>query len=228
ALADHAQRGALHAAGRSSRQSRLLPQQRRQVETDEIVKRTPRLLRVHEILRNAARLRDRFADGVARDLVEHHAMHVLAVEYVELLQQLDQVPGDRFALAVRVGREVERVGLLERAGDGLHVLLVLLEDLVAHGELALRVDRAFLRHQVAHVTIRSQYLEVLAEILLDGLRLGRRLNDDEVLLLHKKENRGTAAALACTVELPVRPTAQCTASARPSNTRSSIRNNAFS
>ena len=105
---------------------------------------------------------------------------------MQLLQQLGEVPGDRLAFAVRVGREVQRVGFLERARDRLHVLLVLLEDLVAHRELALRVDRAFLRHQIAHVTIRSQHLEVLAEILLDGLRLGGRFDDDEVLLLHKK------------------------------------------
>ena len=73
-------------------------------------------------------------------------MHVLAVERVQLFQQLDQMPGDRLAFAVRVGRQVQRVGLLERARDRLHVLLVL-QDLIAHRELALQVDRAFLRHQ---------------------------------------------------------------------------------
>ena len=190
ALADHAQRRALHAAGRGAGQSGLLPQQRRQIEADQVVERAARLLRVDQVLRDVARLRDRLADRVARDLVEHHAMHVLAVERAQLFQQLGQVPGDRFAFAVRVGREVQRVGLLQRARDRLHVLLVLVEDLIAHRELALRIDGAFLRHEVAHVTIGSQHLEILAEILLDGLRLGGRFHDDEILLLHKKRNRG--------------------------------------
>src|SRR6185295_4192073 len=82
ALADHAQRRALHAAGGGAGQAGLLPQQRRQIETDQVVERATRLLRVHQVLRNPARLLDRLADGVARDLVEDDAMHVLAVEHI--------------------------------------------------------------------------------------------------------------------------------------------------
>ncbi len=48
ALADHAQRRALHAAGRQTA-AHLLPQQRRQVEADEIVERAARLLRVDQV-----------------------------------------------------------------------------------------------------------------------------------------------------------------------------------
>jgi hypothetical protein len=43
-----------------------------------------------------------------------------------------------------------------------------------------RVDRAFLRHEVANVTIRGKDFEVFAEVFLDGLRLGRRFHDNEV------------------------------------------------
>src|SRR5688500_18654511 len=110
---------------------------------------------------------DGLADRIARDLVEHHAMHVLALEGIQVLEQLGEMPGDGLAFAIRVGREVERTGFLQSPRDGLNVLLVLVEDLVAHRKAMLRIDRTFLRYQIAHVPIRSQYLEILAEILLD-------------------------------------------------------------
>jgi hypothetical protein len=43
-----------------------------------------------------------------------------------------------------------------------------------------RVDRAFLRLQVAHVTVGGQNLEVLAEVFVDRLGLGRRFDDEQV------------------------------------------------
>ena len=39
---------------------------------------------------------------------------------------------------------------------------------------------AFLGHQVAYVSIGGEHLEVLSKVLLDGLRLGRRLHDNEI------------------------------------------------
>jgi hypothetical protein len=103
---------------------------------------------------------------------------VLAVEHALFLEQLGEVPGNGFALAVRVGRQIQSVGFLQRPGDGLNVFLVLFQDLIAHREFALRIDRAFLRHQVPDVPIGSEHLEILAEVLLDGLRLCRRFHDD--------------------------------------------------
>ena len=76
---------------------------------------------------------------------------------------------------------IQSLGLLERAGDGVDVLLIALDELVLHREVMLRVDGAFLRHQIAHVAVGGQDFEVLAEVLLDGLRLGRRFHDNEVV-----------------------------------------------
>ena len=104
-----------------ARQPRLLPQERREVEADEIVERTPRLLRVDEVLGNMARILDRLADRIASDLVEHYAIHVFAFERAEFLQKFGEVPRDRFALAIGVSCEIQRVRLL-RTGDRLHVL----------------------------------------------------------------------------------------------------------
>ena len=118
--------------------------------------------------------------GFLGDFVEHHAVHCLVLELLAALQQLVQVPGDGLTLAIGVGREIEGVGILELGGDRLDVLVIAVDHLVFHGEVIARVDRAFLGHQVAHVTIGGQDLEVLAQVFFDRLRLGRRLNDDQI------------------------------------------------
>jgi hypothetical protein len=48
ALADHAQRGALHAACRQAA-AHLLPEQRREIESDQVVERAACLLRIDEV-----------------------------------------------------------------------------------------------------------------------------------------------------------------------------------
>ena len=73
ALADEAQRDALHAA-RGQAGLDLLPQQRRQVEPDQVVERAPRLVGVDEVVVHALLgLRDGLAHRVLRDLVEADA-----------------------------------------------------------------------------------------------------------------------------------------------------------
>ena len=189
---DHAQRRRLHAPGRQAGAD-LAPQHRREVEADQVIERAARLLRVDQRRGDPARVLHRLADGARRDLGEDHAVQGAPFEQAALLEDLGDVPADGFAFAIGVGREVERVGGLGRARDRLDVLLVLLDQLVAHGELALRIDRALLGHQVAHMAVRGQDMEVLAEVLVDRLRLGRRFDDEEVL---GHGFRGSAAGLA--------------------------------
>ena len=172
-------RRALHAA-RGQPGANFLPQQRREIESHQEIERAPRLLRVHEIDRQLAGLRHRLADRVLGDLVEYDALYLLALECALGLQELVQVPRNGFALAVGVGREEQRFRLLQRARYGVDVLLVALDDLVLHREMVLRIDRALFRHQVPNMAVGGEDFEVLAEVLLDGLRLGRRLHDNEV------------------------------------------------
>ncbi len=51
---------------------------------------------------------------------------------------------------------IEVVGGLGGLGDGLDVLLVLLDQLVAHGEAVLGIDRAFLGHQIADMAVGGE------------------------------------------------------------------------
>jgi hypothetical protein len=90
------------------------------------------------------------------------------------------VPADRLALAIGVGREDQPVGLLRLVGDRLQLLGLVGIGLPFHREPFVRVDGAVTRRQVADMAVGGENAIVLAEIFLDGLRLGRRFYDDEL------------------------------------------------
>jgi hypothetical protein len=52
------------------------------------------------------------------------------------------------------------------------MFLIAFDNLVLHREMIVRVDRAFLGHEIAHMTIRGHDIEIIAQILADSLRLG--------------------------------------------------------
>src|SRR3546814_16180923 len=73
-------------------------------------------------------------DRARGDFGEHHALQRAALEQAALAQDLGDMPADRLALAVRVGRQEQMVGRLGRLGDGFDVLLVLLDPVVRSEE----------------------------------------------------------------------------------------------
>src|SRR3546814_5314381 len=64
-----------------------------------------------------------------RDFVKHHALDWLVLQRVFFAQQFGQMPRNRLALAIRVGRKPELVSALERGNDRPHVLFVAVDDL---------------------------------------------------------------------------------------------------
>ena len=190
ALDHEPRRHGLHAAGGETAHD-LLPQHRRDLVAVEPVEDPPRLLRVDEPLVDLARLAERALDRVAGDLVEDHALHR------DLrLQHLEQVPGDRLALAVLVRREQELVGVGEQLLQLAHLLPLVRIDDVEGLELVVDVDAepgprlllVLLRNvgralgKVADVADARLDDEALAEVARDRLRLCGRLDDDEALV----------------------------------------------
>ena len=90
------------------------------------------------------------------------------------------MPGDRLALAIRVGGEDQPLGVLERRGDVGDPLGRPAVDLPGHGEILVGPHRAVLGRQVADMAVGGKNREVLAEIFVDGFRLGRRFDDDDI------------------------------------------------
>src|SRR3546814_20465349 len=73
---------------------------------------------------------------------------------------------------------MEAVGALQRAGDVVDAPLRIGLDLPVHLEILVRPDGAVLARQVADMAVAGEDRIVRAEILVDGLRLGRRFADD--------------------------------------------------
>ncbi|MNJ30733.1 hypothetical protein D3C77_253420 [compost metagenome] len=179
AIDDDAQGDRLHPTGRA-RARQLAPQHRRQVEAHQIVQRAARQIGVDQLHIQLARIghglqHRRFGDGVEGD-----ALDVRVLQRLLLVQDLQNVPADRLALAVGVGGQDDAVGGLGGLGDLGQALGGLGVDLPMHGEVIVGQDRAILGRQVADVAVGSQNLIVRAEIFIDGLGLGGALDDDEI------------------------------------------------
>jgi hypothetical protein len=176
ALDHHPQRHALHAPGGQPAPD-LAPEQRRDLVPNQAVEHAPRLLGIDQTLVQLARMLERRANGVARDLVELHP----ARRPVPEADRLDQVPGDRLALAVRVGRQVHHVGLPGRRLELLDDLVLLARDHVLRREAMLHVYAELGLGQVAHVADRRAHVVLAAQEPGEGTRLRRGLDDHEVL-----------------------------------------------
>ena len=201
ALDDEARRDRLDAAGRESAHD-LLPEHRRDLVAVEPVEDPPRLLRVDEPFVDVARLVERPVDRVARDLVEDHPPHGHL-----RLQHLEQVPGDRLALAILVRREQELVGVGELLAQLSDRLLLVGVDDVERLEPVLDVDAEArprlalvllgdLRGavgQVANVADGGLDDEVGPEVAGDRPCLRRRLDDDQSLR-HRRVTIATGRA----------------------------------
>ena len=123
---------------------------------------------------------DGLLDSALGDLVEDDPVDGLVAEAVALAQQFGQMPGNGLAFAVRVSGQHQAIRLFQRPLDRLHVAFVALDDLIVHLEAVLGIDRPLFRHEVAHMPIGRHDLEILTEVLLDGLALGGRFDDDEI------------------------------------------------
>jgi hypothetical protein len=177
AVDDQAERDRLDPPRRfGSRQ--LAPQDRRQREPDQIIECAARPVGIDQILIEPARMghrlrHRRFGDGVEGDAID------LGGERLALPEHFLDVPADRLAFAVGIGRQDQRIGLLRRVGDGFQLLGLVRISVPFHRKAGIRIDRAILRRQVADMAIAGQHAVTRAEIFFDGLRLGRRFNDNK-------------------------------------------------
>src|SRR2546426_7413204 len=185
ALYDQPQSDGLHPAGGQATPD-LVPKQRRDLVTYEAVKDAARLLRIHQMPVNAARVFEGLAHSALRNLVEGDAADAFAFLFFLLFllslgavtQLLGQVRSDGFAFAIRVRRQIDRI-------RGIGQLLELCDDFFFAGnddvfriEIIIDVDTEGALGQILDVTERGFDGETLTQIFLDGLRLGRRLDDD--------------------------------------------------
>ena len=118
------------------------------------------------------------------DFVEGHAPDAFASAsfffffLLPIAELFGQVRGDGFALAVRIGCEVDRIGRLRQLLQLGENFLFAGNDDVFGVEVILDIDAQGALGQVLDVAKRGLDRETLAQIFLDGFRLARRFDDD--------------------------------------------------
>ena len=88
------------------------------------------------------------------------------------------MPGDRFTLAVRVGREIDLVGLLGLLADLFQHLAATAQRNVLRFKIVLDIHAHLALRQIAHMAVGRDDLIMASEKLSDRFGLGRRLYDD--------------------------------------------------
>ena len=173
ALHDQAHRDGLHAPGRQPRAD-LPADQRAERVADEPVDDPPRLLGIDEVRVDLARMGEGLTDGALGDLVERDPLGLARGH----MRRLGDVPGDRLAFPVEVGRQVDRVGDLGGLADLGDLLAAVVGDDVFGGEVMVDVDAelalAGVLGQVADVAVGGQDTVVRTQVALDRPSLGRR------------------------------------------------------
>ena len=157
----------------------------------ETVENAPSLLRIHQILIDVTRVLKRFAHSALRDLVKSDASNALRLRFSTLLgfllflfafgivaQFFRQMRRDGFAFAIRIGREIDRIHPDRQLLQPGNNFLFARNDDVFGLEVVLDVDPERALGQILYVAERSLDGESLAQIFLDGLRLGGRLDDN--------------------------------------------------
>jgi hypothetical protein len=132
------------------------------------------------------------------DLIEKHAAHIAALA----VEPLRNVPGDRFTLAVGIGREVDvflALRCLAQFGDDLPFAV---NHLVVGREVFLEIDPELALRQVDEMSDRRLHLVVATEVFGERPRLGGRLDNDEMLGHERSVHRTSGAREALTRQLP--------------------------
>ena len=110
--------------------------------------------------------------------MEDDSANVDAFQGLALSQNFLDVPGNGLSLAIRIGRQDQRIVAFEGFSDIIDAFFSLPVHLPRHIEIVIGTHRAVLRRQVTHVAIARKYVIIGTKILIDGLRLGRRFNYD--------------------------------------------------
>jgi hypothetical protein len=180
AVADEAQRHRLHAA-RGARARKLAPEHGREREADEVVERPARQIGGDQRRIDLAGILESREHRLLGDRVEGDPLDLeVLFQGLLLLEDLQDVPGDRLAFPIGVGSEDQFVRRLDGVGDFFEYFLGLSVNVPVHRKVVVGLDRPVLGRQIANVPEGGDDLVAAAEVLVDGLGLGGRFNDDDV------------------------------------------------
>ena len=156
------------------RRTDLAPQHRRQLEANETVEHATCLLGIHQVDVQRPRMCQCLIDSGFGNFVEDNTFHLSRIHF----GHLHQMPRDGLALAVIIRRQPNRIRLRGFLLDVVDECFFVVQNFVLRFKVMGDVDTHALRREVAHMPLAGDYGIVLADELLDGLGLRRRLYDD--------------------------------------------------
>jgi hypothetical protein len=176
AVDDQSEGHRLHTACGQGPPLQAFLEERRQLEPHQPVEDPPGLLGVHQIEVDPAGFLEGPLHRVARDLRERDPVRGTRVGP----DGLGDVPCDGLAFAVEVGGEPQPGGALVRLPELGDDVLLGLEHLVLGLEVVVDLDAHAVLGEVPDVALAGRDRVVGAEVSLQGLRLGRRLDDHQL------------------------------------------------
>ena len=135
-----------------------------------------RLLSVDQIGVDLARMAHAVLHTRLGDLIEFHALAIVLGQ----TEDIRKVPGDRFSLAIGVGREPDVFAFVGKAFQLLDELLLALDDIVFGGKVVLDIHAETRLRQITDVSHRRDDLKVASEIFFDCLCFGGRLHYNQI------------------------------------------------
>ncbi len=162
----------------------LLPQKRGDLIAHHPVQHPSRLLGVHQIHVQLPGGGDGLVDHLFGDLVEGDPEGLVARQP----QQLLQMPGDGLPLPVRVGGQKDTLTLFSGLFQIGNDILFPLDGLVVHGEILLHIHADLALGQVPDMAHGGLDLIARSQIFGNGLGLGRRLHDHQIVLRFRRHS----------------------------------------
>ena len=141
---------------------------------DQTVEHPARHLRVEFVAVELLRIGDRFLHRFLGDLVDQHAMHVLVIFH----HLTGDMPGDRFAFAIRIGSQIDIFFALGRFFQIVDDFFLGLNDVKVGREIFFDIDAELALGQIDHMADGRFDLKIASQIFFQGLGLGGRFDDD--------------------------------------------------
>ena len=177
-LADQPQGDRLHPTGRKT-VTDLFPEERGQVEADQVIEHRARLLGIDQVAGDPARMGHGLVDRGFGDLMKSDPFDNRLFGIFIDSESFQQVPGDRFPFAVEVGCEDQFVAVGRFFLESADVPGAFRKDMVFRIEIVFRIDRPLLARQGSDMAVGRKDFVPLAKKLLDGFGFCGRLDDNQ-------------------------------------------------
>ena len=177
---DHTQGNGLDSA-RGQAPFDFCPEQGGDPVADHTVQDPAGLLGIDQVHVDLPGILQGFRNCLFGDLVEGDPVDLLVLEVTQL-EGRDQMPGNGLSFAVRVGRQIDPVGLFDHFPESGQELALAADGDIFGFIIVVKVDSHLALGHIAHMAVAGRDFIIGAKEFLDGLHLGGRLHDDKILL----------------------------------------------